>query len=225
MEIRFNKTGKERKELVHAIAEIIGAQAIYKGVPSCNYEVDYYTINREGTLTFDDSADSSEVEYLVEQLLERGFEAEVEIAEEANDAGRTSISLPVDHFTDEALENLNNLVEQKGTLMKRAFLTESLPIEKDEEKVSFPWFPEIEQPEDLQAYATFIQKVVEMAKTQKRISVKKKEIVNEKYEFRCFLLRLGMIGNEYKAARKVLLRNLSGSAAFKAGTKKGGEEA
>ena len=32
---------------------------------------------------------------------------------------------------------------------------------------------------------------------------------------RCYLLRLGMIGAEYKAVRKVLLRNLSGSSAFR----------
>ena len=106
MEIRYNRTGKERKELVNAIAEITGDQAVYKGVPSCNYEVDYYTIDKEGTLTFDDSADSSEVEYLLEQLLERGFEAEVAVSEEAPEeatdapeAGDTlglSITVPFD---------------------------------------------------------------------------------------------------------------------------------
>lgn len=45
---------------------------------------------------------------------------------------------------------------------------------------------------------------------------------NEKYAFRCFLLRLGFIGDEYKADRKVLLKNLSGSSAFKDGAKKEG---
>ena len=58
---------------------------------------------------------------------------------------------------------------------------------------------------------------------QKLSQIKEKEIVNEKYEFRCFLLRLGMIGDEYKQVRKILLKNLSGSAAFKGGQKKEGE--
>ena len=58
MEIKYNRTGKERKDLVTAIAQITGAEAVYKGVPSCNYEVDYFTIDRFGTLSFDDSADS-----------------------------------------------------------------------------------------------------------------------------------------------------------------------
>ena len=59
-----------------------------------------------------------------------------------------------------------------------------------------------------------------MARNQKRINAKEKEVDNEKYAFRCFLLRLGFIGDEHKATRKILLRNLSGSSAFKAGSAK-----
>ena len=40
---------------------------------------------------------------------------------------------------------------------------------------------------------------------------------NDKYTFRCFLLRLGFIGNDYKATRKVLLKNLTGNSAFRHG--------
>ena len=61
----------------------------------------------------------------------------------------------------------------------------------------------------------FITALVGMAKNQKRITAKEKTVDNEKYAFRCFLLRLGFIGTEYKADRKILLRNLSGSSAFK----------
>ena len=56
MRINYNVTGKERKELVTAIAEITGAEAKYLGVPKRNYEVDYFTIDRNGTLIFDDHA-------------------------------------------------------------------------------------------------------------------------------------------------------------------------
>ena len=49
------------------------------------------------------------------------------------------------------------------------------------------------------------------------MKAKEKIVDNEKYAFRCFLLRLGFIGTEYKTERKILLRNLSGSSAFKAG--------
>jgi len=60
---------------------------------------------------------------------------------------------------------------------------------------------------------------VNMAATQKRVTAKVKEPDNEKYAFRCFLLRLGFIGDDYKATRKILLRNLSGNSSWKAGHK------
>ena len=63
-----------------------------------------------------------------------------------------------------------------------------------------------------------------MTMKQKRITAKPKENENEKYAFRCFLLRLGFIGDEYKADRKLLLSKLNGSSSFKNGAKKGGEQ-
>ena len=54
-----------------------------------------------------------------------------------------------------------------------------------------------------------------MAKTQKRISPHRKDVENEKYAFRCFLLRLGFIGEQFKDDRKELLKYLSGNSAFK----------
>ena len=55
--------------------------------------------------------------------------------------------------------------------------------------------------------------------SQVSVTAKEKETDNPKYAFRCFLLRLGFIGDEYKADRKILLRNLSGSSAFRTGKK------
>lgn len=107
--------------------------------------------------------------------------------------------------------------------MKRAFMVEELPLEVDEKKVIFPWF-HLGDTDEVQAYTAFIQAICEMAAHQIRISAKEKAIVNEKYEFRCFLLRLGFIGEEHKKTRKILLHNLSGSAAFKSGCKKGGDQ-
>ena len=69
----------------------------------------------------------------------------------------------------------------------------------------------------MNAYDTFICKLCEMARNQKRVNATEKRTDNEKYAFRCFLLRLGFIGAEYKTARKILLKNLSGSSAFKSG--------
>ena len=76
MKINYNRTGADRKPLIAAIASITGAEAKYLGAPSFAYQVDYFTIDRNGAITFDDRADSEEVENLVERLASMGFEAE-----------------------------------------------------------------------------------------------------------------------------------------------------
>ena len=60
MEIRYNVTGAKRKEMVKIIADTTGARAEYKFMPTCNYEIDYFTVTKDGTLLFDDRADSEE---------------------------------------------------------------------------------------------------------------------------------------------------------------------
>ncbi len=63
----------------------------------------------------------------------------------------------------------------------------------------------------------FIAALCEMSRNAKRVTATEKEVENEKYAFRCFLLRLGFIGAEFKAERKILLKNLTGSSAFRNG--------
>lgn len=59
--------------------------------------------------------------------------------------------------------------------------------------------------------------MVEMVKSQKRIIATDKPVESKKYAMRCFLLRFDFIGEEYKTARKILLRNLTGSATWNGG--------
>ena len=220
MEIKYGVTGKDRKALVSAIAEIIGAKAIYKGVPTCNYEVDYFTIDKSGTLIFDDSTDNEEVEHLLEELATQGF-----VAEQAESEGETidngfSVSLPIEKVN---VFNLQNLLESKKTLICKALGIDSLPVDVEETRVTFSWFRELPDADRVKAYTHFIAALCEMSVSQKRISATEKLAENEKYAFRCFLLRLGFIGAEYKDERKILLENLSGSSAFRSG-KAGDEE-
>lgn len=130
-----------------------------------------------------------------------------------------TVEIPRSTHTDSALENLKRLVESKSRLIKRAIGTDSIPIIADEEAISFPWFHGEQDSDTVKAYTHFVTALCEMAKSQKRINAKEKEIENDKYAFRCFLLRLGFIGAEFKAERKILLKNLSGSSAFKGGAK------
>ena len=75
MRIEFHVTGSDRKALVTAMAEILGVKAKYMGMPSMNYEVDYFTVTKDGTVEFDDRADNEKIEQLLEGLADKGFVA------------------------------------------------------------------------------------------------------------------------------------------------------
>lgn len=233
---------KKRKPFVQALEEITGTKSVYKKPPTFAYEVGCLTITKDGDLEFDDHVDADSMKEILNELEKRGFvakdnpykrmqeqpleekefseedvpeEEEQEVAPEPKEMGLT-VSMPRKYFNDQALSNLKNLVESKQTLIKNALGITALPIEVGEEKVSFPWF-EIKPADEnaVTAYTHFIYALCEMAKNQRRINGTEKEVENEKYAFRCFLLRLGFIGEQYKVERKILLQNLSGSAAFK----------
>ena len=230
MEIRYNVTGAQRKELVKAIADATGAKAKYMGMPTAAYEVDYFTVTKDGTLPFDDRADSEEVETVLEAIAAAGFECEPqdgaeseteetsETEENAPQAATDGLTaaVPRGSLSDTALENLQRIVDSKAALIKKALGTDSLPIEVTDEKVSFPWFTQMDG-DSAKAYMHLVSALCEMARNAKRVTATEKEVDNEKYAFRCFLLRLGFIGAEYKAERKILLKNLTGSSAFKNG--------
>ena len=220
----FNVSGEAKKRLVKLISLHLGLESKYLGVPSCAYRIGGYTVNKDGSLSWEE--DDERTVGLLEALKGEGFSAtedddeteeevlvEEEMDEEA-EVNRLCISFPKSMYEKHTLENLKNLVESKGALMKKAFRTESLEIVEDDEKVSFPWFELIDS-DHFNAYTQFITAITKMAKEQKRILGREREVENEKYAFRCFLLRLGFIGDEYKLARKILLENLEGSAAFK----------
>lgn len=246
MERRFNVTGERRKEMVKVISGIVGMKAVYMRMPTCAYAISNFTVSKEGTLAWDERTDSGTVEKVLAGLAQAGFTAELEETAEAQAEPQDSaeetaeaqmepeapteepqegigltVSLPRESFTDAALENLHRLVDAKAALIKKALAVESLPVEADEEKVSFPWFADGQDGDAAKAYTHFITALCDMARKQKRVTAKERPADNEKYAFRCFLLRLGFIGEEYKGERKVLLKNLSGNGSFKSGARKG----
>ena len=231
MEIRYKVTGAKRKELVKVIADATGARAEYKFMPTCNYEIDYFTVTKDGTLLFDDRADSEEVERVLEAIAAAGFECEPqdcgeqpsreeteEAAESADTAPQAAnvgltVEIPLDKV---AVGNLTKLLDAKGNLIRKALGITDLRIEVLEDRVAFPWFSQVDT-DSAAAYTHFISALCEMSRNAKRVTATEKPVDNEKYAFRCFLLRLGFIGSEYKMERKILLKNLTGSSAFKNG--------
>ena len=149
--------------------------------------------------------------------------APMEAVMEEPDEDSLSISLPRTLFTETALQNLDALLLSKGRLIRHAFDIWEATYTLTDDRITFAWLHGTITDETAKAYATFISKLCEMARTQKRVTAKEKIVDNEKYAFRCFLLRLGMIGSAYKESRKILLQNLTGSSAFKSGHRKGDE--
>lgn len=211
MNIKFNIEKSQRKALAQKIGELTGSEVKYLGVPSCGYQIGAYTLNKEAMLHGDALPDD-----IRSELQKAGYTAE-------DEPGALTISMPRDFFTEQSMNNLLQLIANKETLLKHALNTESLAVNECEETVEFPWFT-VEKDGDGDAYARFITALCEFAKNLQRVVNKPDTSDNEKYAFRCFLLRLGMIGEEYKPVRRVLLRRLTGSSAFRHGKPEGGAD-
>jgi len=160
-------------------------------------------------------------ETLPEEETPSGAEALPESDEEppsdSEQTDRVVIQMPLAGFPPEKIDNLRRLVASKERLIKKAIGIEVLPIIEDSETLDFPWAPPGARSDEIMAYAQLVSKLCDMAKAQQRVLATEQPVENEKYAFRCFLLRLGFIGEEYAAARKILLRNLEGNGSHKSG--------
>lgn len=236
MKANYNITGADRKSLVEAIAKHTGEKPRYLGMPTAAYEIGDITVGKDGSVICEDT---DKLERIVRNLKEDGFMPEVTKepastdeqvlteksesvdegipAEEADEPEGLTVSFPASCAN---IENLEKLLASKESLIKKALGIGDLHIETMDGKISFPWFSKLPEPDEIKAYTHFITALCKMSKVLKRVSSTEKEIDNEKYAFRCFLLRLGFIGNEYKAERKILLKNLSGNSSWKNGTPK-----
>ena len=215
-EIRFTLESKQRPKLAQEIGNILGTAPHYERVPSCAYDIAGYRLDKEGVLYIPDGTEKEIVEDLIRQLRERGIQDDMEITEEVPvQQDKLTIAIPKESLTDTALENLQKIIANKQTLFQRAFRTDSTEIGITEEKISFTWFSNTEDGDEIAAYTQFVSRLCDMARDAKRVPSKPTETDNDKYAFRCFLLRLGFIGKEYKSVRKILLRNLTGNSAFR----------
>lgn len=237
MELRVNLNGKNRKDLVAAIADFTGEQAVYMKVPTCAYKIGAFTVGKFGSLTVEEGSNDSKAELVIERLAEMGYEISgfqkekpvpeqqaTETSQQPKKAqepepeqqdDKLTVEIPADTMDERSLANLDRIIEAKGNLLRKALSTDNLFYKVDAERIRFPWFTLTGEDGEAEAFMQLISALVDMARNSKRITAKEKDVKKEKYAFRCFLLRLGFIRQEYKTTRKVLMKNLEGNAAWK----------
>ena len=243
MQIKYNVTGDRRKAMVAVMRDVLQDATRYLGAPSFAFQVGVYTVDKSGTVTCPDGTDEGQIDMLIRELAHDGFIGE-RIGEAAKpvepksvepdqleketprsmDLDRLAVELPRDGMTPTAMENLRRLIASKATLLKKALDTDTLPITEHSDRIEFGWFRPTDDQAEIAAYYQLLQGLCELARTQKRVSAAEQEVENEKYAFRCFLLRLGFIGPEFKVSRRALLKNLTGNSAFRDAKEAGDEE-
>lgn len=115
--------------------------------------------------------------------------------------------------------NLENLYESKGELFQKAL---DIPFSqvadtsqgKENGIISFPYFKSTLHQKELLSDIQFAQIVSSFAENNRTVSQKKSENQNDKFMMRTWLVRAGMVGEEYKFARKMLTKNLEGNSAW-----------
>ena len=233
MKANYNLAGTKRKELVQAIAEITGEKADYMRMPTCAYEIGNITVDKDGGVS---CSDEEKMQMVMKALNEKGFTAEEDAETKQPEQAETT---EPEHTTEEEKETaedeqepaltislplasanvgiLRNLISAKESLIKKALGITDTRINITDEKIEFPWFDRELTPEETNAYMLFLTQLCKLSKELKHASSKPVETDNEKYAFRTWILRMGFIGPDFKAARKILLKNLSGSSAFRNG--------
>ena len=205
--IDYRTTGNRRKQLVRKLAELLGEDAKYLGMPSMAFTIAGYTVSKDGQVSPDLPED------IIASLEAAGF-----VGEAVDDPEPTGliITLPRDDINDRALENFIHMTESKGALIEAAFDLDALPISYDDSTLKVRWFEDVVlTAEEVHAATELITAMLEKCKSQKHVSAKPVAVDNPKYNFRVWLNSLGFIGQEHKALRKELLKNLEGSSAFR----------
>ena len=229
MRINYNVTGADRKALVRAMVELLGEPPVYQGAPSFAYAVGGYRVDKDGMVSVPEDTAPEDIRKLVDALREKGFQP-VEPAEQPTAAADSNpaqaddedlrfliIKVPRDGFTPETEENLRRIIASKAPLLKKALETESLNLVFTDNAIRFQWFTLHGIDGEADAYNRLVTAMCKMAKEQKRVVAKECATDNEKFAMWLFLIRLGFIGDEYKTARRILLRNLTGNSSWRSG--------
>ena len=231
--LNFNVAGDERKKLVKAVGAYKQVTPEYLGVPSFAFRIDEMIIDKDGILIIEGGMEPEKLQEFLKYLEEKGFHTTVAATEDTptepaaqaeyemepedtptEEPTLLTIEVPRDGFTEESIINLQKIIDSKASLLRKALGTDDLSVQISEDRIAFSWF-HIEDPASTSAYAHLVSALCQMAQKAKRVTAKEKPVESEKYAMRIWLQRLGFGGSEFKEERALLLKNLSGTSAFK----------
>lgn len=125
------------------------------------------------------------------------------------------IELPGSYLDEAELSRVRAIVASKASVLKKALETNDLSIERKEDKICFPWFIDHGIEGEAKAYTQLVSGIAKRAKMLTRVTATESVSDNDKFTMRLFLVSLNFKGEEYKFARKFLLRNLSGNSSWR----------
>lgn len=148
------------------------------------------------------------------EMIEKLYEAE-KIPARSIKSVEIKIGKKSQWWSHDAFPRVKKIMDSKEPLIEAALKTGGVSLEEEPGAVKFYW--ECEKPiapEMIRAASLFFSLLCRYASNAKRVSMKEKSYENPKYQLRCFLLRLGAIGPDYKEMRRVLLDGVPGNSAW-----------
>ena len=69
--LHYNVTGQDRKELVGIISKVVGMKAVYKFMPTCAFVISNITVEKDGTMVWDERTDQDTIEAVMRSRSKR----------------------------------------------------------------------------------------------------------------------------------------------------------
>ena len=209
--IKYNVTGPDRKRLVKRLERLTGFKAEYQRLPTMAYKVGPYTVTKDGSVIGDLPQDH------VMSLAKSGFVGKYTETISRKSTG-TILSIPMDSMSMKALDNFQNILESKGSLIRKSLDLKELPVDYEEDELRIRWFEHTTLcDDDYEIISTFITALINKAQQTNHIDPTPVVTDNPQYTFRCFLNSLGFIGDRHKALRDTMLKRLPGSKSYPRG--------
>ena len=123
-----------------------------------------------------------------------------------------SIFVPLENFTGFSFETLDRLMQSKGQLIARACGVGEVKTAIEDGCVRFE-LPKLSE-DTIPAASDLFASIVAYVTAHPHLHSRSRTSGNDRYAFRCFMLRLGLSGDAHRQTRLTLLANLPGDAAF-----------